>query len=231
MLLSAGLMIAAGGVGYYLQTHAPKVASAVMPRVAEDLYERFTDRTWFNDPLAERPLISAAIMANNIRVAIMAFAGGVLVGLITFYAVYANGLMLGVVTAFFAARHHGLDFWATILPHGVTELTAICIAGGAGLLIASALIHPGQYRRRDALIVRGRDAVILFLGVVFLLVFAGAIEGFISTIGSLGNVPRLAVAAASALLIFPYLFWPRKYGDSAPKRDGLLALVKEEGLP
>ncbi|MGE5549932.1 MAG: stage II sporulation protein M [Bacteroidota bacterium] len=231
VLLAAALMAGAAGLGYYLQCRSPKVAAAMLPGVAEETYKRFSDNTWFNDPLAQRPLISAAIMANNIKVAVMAFAGGILIGLITFYSLYFNGLMLGILTGFFVSRHHGLDFWATILPHGVTELTAICIAGGAGLLLASALVSPGRYRRRDALIIRGRDAVILFLGVVVLLIFAGAIEGFVSTIGSLGNGPRLAIAGGSGVLVYLYLFWPRKSPDAALKRDGLAALAGEEGLP
>jgi len=231
VLLATLLMASAACLGLYLQMTSAKAAAALTPPGIGEVYERFAKNTWFNDPLAQRPLISAAIMANNIRVAIMAFTGGVLLGLLTFYALYGNGLMLGVLTGIFIQHGHGLDFWATILPHGVTELTAICIAGGAGLLLGSALVHPGRYRRRDALVIRGRDAVILFLGVAALLVVAGAIEGFVSTIGSLGTIPRLAIAGVSGILVYAYLFWPRKWEESAPKRDGLLGLVGEEGLP
>lgn len=231
VVFAALLMLGSAGLGYYLQAQSPKTAAAMLPGIAEETYERFQDNTWFNNPLAQRPLISAAIMANNIKVAVMAFAGGILIGLVTFYALYMNGLMLGVLTGFFAGRRHGVDFWATILPHGVTELTAICIAGGAGLLLASALISPGRYRRRDALLLRGRDAVVLFLGVVMLLVFAGAIEGFVSTIGTLGNTPRFAIAGGSGALVYAYLFWPRKNREDGLKRDGLLALAGEEELP
>lgn len=231
VLLAAVLMLGAGGLGYYLQARAPEAAQAMMPGLAAEVYDRFTKNEWFNDPLSDRPIISAAIMSNNIRVAIIAFGGGILLGLFTVYALYGNGLMLGVLNCYFALRGHGLDFWVAILPHGVIELTAICIAGGAGLLLASALVSPGEYRRRDALVVRGRDAIVLFLGVVVLLVIAGAIEGFISTIGSLSSAARLVVAVASAVLVYPYLFWPRRRSDNEPGREGLPVLMADGNLP
>ncbi|MGE5529888.1 MAG: stage II sporulation protein M [Patescibacteria group bacterium] len=232
ILLAFLIMLGAAAFGLCLQLLAPKAAAVLVPpgRSAE-LYKRFEENTWFNDPLAERPLISGAIMANNIWVSVMAFAGGILLGLLTFQVLYGNGLLLGVLTGVFIRHGHGFDFWATILPHGVIELTAIAIAGGAGLLLASALINPGRYRRRDALVIRGRDAVVLLLGVACLLVAAGAIEGFVSTIGRLGNAPRLLIAGATALLLYPYLLWPRKGPQEALERDGLLALAGEEGLP
>ncbi len=64
--------------------------------------------------------------------------------------------------------------------HGVVELSCIFIAGGAGLLIGSAMIMPGDLTRADALKTRGMEAVRLMIGVAILLVVAGTIEGFIS---------------------------------------------------
>ena len=226
LLMASGFLL-----GLALQHYAPAAAGALVPKsTSEGLYERFEKNTWFNNPLAERPLISAAIMANNIKVAVLAFAGGILLGTLTLYALFTNGIMLGVLTGVFIARGHGLDFWATILPHGVIELTAICLAGGAGLLLGGALINPGNYRRRDAVILHGKDALVIFLGVVVMLIVAGGIEGFISTIGTLGNGPRLAVAAGSGVLLYVYLLWPRP-GDTQLWQQGLHSLGGRDRLP
>jgi uncharacterized membrane protein SpoIIM required for sporulation len=126
------------------------------------------------------PAMSASIITNNIQVAAVAFAGGMTLGLVTLGAILNNGLMLGGLAALFADKGFGLDFWATIAPHGVIELTAIQIAGGAGLLIASAIVAPGRLRRIDALRQRARRAGVLIIGVAAMLVVAGTIEGFVS---------------------------------------------------
>ena len=72
------------------------------------------------------------------------------------------------------------DSRSFVLPHGVIALTAICIAGGRGLLLGSALISPGDLSSTEALTQRGRKAVRLILGCVPLLIVAGIVEGFFS---------------------------------------------------
>jgi uncharacterized membrane protein SpoIIM required for sporulation len=88
--------------------------------------------------------------------------------------------MVGALSALYVKAGFGADFWATIAPHGVIELTAIQIAGGAGLVLAGGYLRPGRARRRDALLVAGRRAGTLMIGVALLLCVAGTIEGFIS---------------------------------------------------
>ena len=73
-----------------------------------------------------------------------------------------------------------VDLWSFVTPHGVLELPAIFIAGGAGLLLARGILFPGSLPRRDALAEAGRDAIRLLVGVVPILVIAGIIEGFVS---------------------------------------------------
>jgi len=91
-----------------------------------------------------------------------------------------NGLVIGAI-ATIAPRimGHAL-FWSYILPHGVIELVAIFICGGAGLMIASAIIAPGNARRADAIRLVAGDALRLFAGAVMLFVIAALIEGFIT---------------------------------------------------
>jgi uncharacterized membrane protein SpoIIM required for sporulation len=92
-----------------------------------------------------------------------------------------------------------------VAPHGVLELTAICIAGGAGLVLAAALLIPGDRTRRRALVENGRRAIQLIGVSSVLLVVAGALEGFVSPIPSWSLGAKLAVSAATAVLLVLYL--------------------------
>ena len=125
-------------------------------------------------------LMSASIMTNNIKVAIFAFAGGITFGLLTVYLMVYNGIIIGALAALF--WHHGksYDFWAYIVPHGMIELTAIFIAGGAGLLMGYKLFVPGQFSRSYQLKQQAIRSVQLLLGTIPLFVIAGIIEGFIT---------------------------------------------------
>ncbi|HSU16904.1 stage II sporulation protein M [Longimicrobium sp.] len=149
-------------------------------------------------------IMSSEIMVNNIVVTIKAYAGGMLAGVGTVLALVFNGIPLGVVAGIFANYHQNLHLWAFILPHGVFELTAICIAGGAGLLLASAILLPGRQTRGRALVERGRESVQLFMGTLLMLVIAGIIEGFISP-SHLPNAVKLSLAALFATLLVTYL--------------------------
>lgn len=130
--------------------------------------------------LAASPETSSFIATNNIRVTISAVALGVTAGIGTAFVLLSNGLMLGGLAG--VATNYNVDFlfWSVILPHGILELTAICIAGGAGLVIARAIYAPGDLPRRDALRIAGGEAGQLLAGVAAMLVLAGLIEGFIT---------------------------------------------------
>jgi uncharacterized membrane protein SpoIIM required for sporulation len=160
--------------------------------------------------------MSAAIITNNVKVACLAFAGGITAGIFTLWIILENGLMLGGEGAIFAHAHFGMDFWATVAPHGIIELTAIQISGGAGLLIALGIIAPGRVRRGDAIVRNARRAVTLVLGTAAMLVLAGTIEGFLSPQRFSIDV-RIGVGTFTAIgLIFYFIFAGR-----SQKRSGL----------
>jgi uncharacterized membrane protein SpoIIM required for sporulation len=140
---------------------------------------------------------AATLFSNNARVAILAFATGFAAGMPTLLLLFYNGLVLGAFAALFHSRGLGVDVWAWLLPHGITELTAVVLAGAAGLQLAHALVFPGTRTRLDSLRERGRAAAVMMIGVVAMLFIAGLIEGvFRQTVTS---VPiRFIVAAATA---------------------------------
>ena len=151
------------------------------------------------------PQTSARLIANNVGVTFKTFAGGVLAGVGSLLILVMNGVLLGSVAGLFANYGVSMHLWEFVLPHGVPELTAICIAGGAGLWLGSAMILPGRLSRRQALVVRSREAVSLLAGTGLLLVWAGIVEAFISPNPYLPREAKIAVAGVNAVILLSYL--------------------------
>ena len=123
----------------------------------------------------------------------------------TCFVLVTNGQSIGAVLGLYFSKGIGSLIIAFIAPHGVLELTAICIAGGAGLLLGAAFIIPGDRTRRRALVENGKRSITLVAGATFLLVGAGIIEGFISPIPWWPLELKLTVCAVTALLLYAYL--------------------------
>jgi uncharacterized membrane protein SpoIIM required for sporulation len=178
--LSAGIFALTALIAYVLVIARPQNVYALLPAGEIPLVDKGLHDTNFAFDRDLAPAMSALIIGNNIQVSALAFAGGMTLGMLTLWEILNNGLMMGGLWALFASKGFGLDFLATIAPHGVIELTAIQIAGGAGLLIAGGIVLPGRLRRVDALRACAGRAGILIVGVAAMLMVAGTIEGFIS---------------------------------------------------
>ncbi|HUP18809.1 MAG TPA: stage II sporulation protein M [Gemmatimonadota bacterium] len=150
------------------------------------------------------PIMSSGVIANNVQVTFFAFAGGILAGLGTALILVINGISLGAVAAAFHNEGAGALLWEFVAAHGVIELTAICIAGAAGLLLGSGLVLPGRRGRMDALAERAREAVSLLAGTTLLLVLAGLLEGFVSP-ARIQTAAKLVIAGAVAAGVLAYL--------------------------
>lgn len=133
-----------------------------------------------DEGVADASTMSASIMTNNIQVGILAFAGGITFGLLTVYLLISNGIMIGALAGLYWHAGGAYEFWAYIVPHGIIELTAIFIAGGAGLLMGYKLFVPGLYGRVYQLKYQAKRSVLLLAGTLPLFVIAGIIEGFIT---------------------------------------------------
>jgi uncharacterized membrane protein SpoIIM required for sporulation len=126
----------------------------------------------------ELGFFASFLFAHNARIGMMAFALGFLAGVPVYLLLFINGLILGAFAALYASRGLGTEFWAWVLPHGITELLAVVLCGGAGLILAQALVFPGRHTRLRNLSLKGRDAGVIVLGAVAMLFAAGMIEGF-----------------------------------------------------
>ena len=135
---------------------------------------------WTHSIVSVAPMMTSAIMTNNLTVSFMTFAGGITFGWLTLYSLFNNGMMLGVVGA--ACHHYGmsLSLWSFVAAHGSLELPSILIAGAAGLRLGKAMVFPGGYRWKDSIAMGGIEATRLVSGIIPLLVIAGCLEGFFS---------------------------------------------------
>ena len=207
--LSSALLVAAVAVGWVLSYTDPGLARLLLPESFRDTIGQAVDSGpgvesgW----LAMAPAISAAITINNVQVSLTVFAGGVTFGAITAWALVRNGLLLGVLAGAFGQAGAALTFWSLIVPHGAIELPAIALAGASGLMLAGALLFPGDRPRGQALRAVAPDAVRLVLGVIPLLLIAGVIEGFI-TPQAFGEAPKIAFGAVAGIGLAAYLMLP-----------------------
>ena len=209
--------------GYVLLRDQPELAQEVLPegilRRAEAGAERIAGgRGYYESESGAKPLEATFIISNNTRVAFMCFAGGALLGIGALLLLAYNGLSIGATFGHFANLGLFGYIGAFVAGHGTLELFAICVAGAAGLMLGRSMIAPGQVSRGDALVVNARVAVRMVGAVVFMLLVAGIIEGFVST-GTGGLSYRVALAAASLLVLFLYLL------------NGALHLRRTEGPP
>lgn len=176
--------------------------SIIGPQMVHTIEKR---EMWTHSIVGVKPLASSAIMTNNLSVGFMTFALGITAGLGTIYMLLFNGLLLGVIGMACHTSGMSLQLWGFVAPHGVLELPAIFVAGGAGLRVAAGLLFPGYLPRRESLARAGTEAVQLLLGSIPILVVAGVIEAFVSPTG-LATGLKFVMAGALFILLQAYLF-------------------------
>lgn len=150
---------------------------AAPPALREAYVEEDFEAYYTSQPSAQ---FASLVTTNNIRVSVLAFAGGVLACLPTALVMVSNGANGGVAAGLFAAAGELPRFWGLVLPHGLLELTAVFIAGGAGLRLGWTLVAPGDRRRATALAAEGRRSVSIVVGLVAAFLVAGLVEGFVT---------------------------------------------------
>jgi uncharacterized membrane protein SpoIIM required for sporulation len=161
---------------------------------------------WWESLNEANQIGASGILTNNIMVTFYSFALGAMFGLGTLYVMAYNGVQIGAVLSLTYRAGFGNDLVAFMIGHGVIELSCIFIAGGAGLLIGSALVMPGDLSRADALKMRGLEAVRLIAGCVPLLFLAGIIEGFISP-APINPAIKFIIAILTGVALYSYLLF------------------------
>lgn len=211
ILLAAAVFFLAAGVGAWAYATHNAVIIGLIPEAYRRMIDSVADGESRGALDVAKPILSSAIMTNNIQVSFIAFALGLTFGLGTLWVVWQNGLLLGALAWVTHSLGQDLRFWSLILPHGVIELPAIFLAAGAGLMIGSALLRPGDLRRVDALRIAGQKAMPLLGGVVGLLIAAGLIEGFF-TPAPVAPSLKLLFATVLFLAFITYIALPGTTG-------------------
>jgi uncharacterized membrane protein SpoIIM required for sporulation len=139
-------------------------------------------RLWTSSLVTTLPpaISSSGIATNNISVALTAWSGGVLAGLVPLYVVLLNGLMLGAtlgVTMHYSMAGELLEF---ISAHGLLELTLILVSAAAGLGLGRALVAADDRPRALAVREASRDSLAVLLGCVPWFVVLALVEVFVS---------------------------------------------------
>jgi uncharacterized membrane protein SpoIIM required for sporulation len=167
---------------------------------------------------SEGALFSSSLMVHNIQVGVGAYGTGITT-VLPAWMMFENGEILGALIAVVQPTGHLASMWAGILPHGVCELTAIFIAGGAGFLVGWSVLCPGQYSRKDALVINGKDSVKMMVATVPLLIVAGIIEGNVSH-SSIPHIWKFTLAFVEFTALVSYVYArPAKQPPSAYATD------------
>jgi uncharacterized membrane protein SpoIIM required for sporulation len=142
---------------------------------------------------------------HNIGLAFQCFASGLLAGIGSLFFLAVNGVFFGALAGYLTERGLSATFYSFVVTHAAFELTAIVLAGAAGLRIGHALLMPGRLARRQALVVAARESVVIIYGVALMLLVAAAIEAFWSSAVWVPPVMKYSVAAGCWIAVIAYL--------------------------
>ena len=149
------------------------------------------------------------ITINNIRVALMAFAYGIFLGIGTLIIMLQNGIMLGSFQYFFHDKGLLWESVRTIWIHGTIEISVIIIAGCAGLVLANGLLFPGTYTRLESFKRGVKNGLKIMISTVPFFIAAGFLEGFVTRHTEMPDWLALSIILGSlSLIIYYYIIYP-----------------------
>ena len=198
--------LATAFAGYWTVQENPQIVADIMGGNDHEFYGNKTmDNIRKNFGHDSNPFLSSMVITNNIRVALLAFALGITFGLGTIGVLAVNGAMVGGLTGAFAKSGIGWKLWIFLIPHGALELSAIVIAGGAGLMVGYGLWAPGQRTRRRALREDAVTAMQLAAGLIPAFIFAGLIEGLVTPSDAIPEAVKVSLGITAAVVYWMYL--------------------------
>lgn len=211
IILGAAFLAVALAYGFWYGNN-PQMLDAMMPEALQVAYVQED----FVDYYSENPAASftTLVWVNNAWIALQEVAFGV-TGFFVPYVLWANAEGLGISAALMH-KHDELDtFFAFILPHGLMELSAIFIAGAAGLRVFWAWVAPGRETRLQSLAYWGRQLMLVGVGLVGVLLISGLVEGLVTP----SSLPTWAKITIGALVLAGYWAYTWVFGSRAAKAN------------
>ncbi len=209
LLLAFSIFVVAFAIGVVSSMINPDFARIIL---GDDYVEMTLTNIENGDPMAvykdNGPLgMSVGIAANNLFVALRVAIFGVVASIGTVFMLLYNGIMVGAFQYFFIERGLFWESFLTIWIHGTLEISAIIIAGAAGLVAGSGLLFPGTYRRMQAFQLSMRRGLKIFIGLIPVFLLAAFFEGFLTRYTGTPNVVRGAFIACSLFFVLWYFVW------------------------
>lgn len=149
------------------------------------------------------------ITINNIKVALICFVFGLLFSFGTGYMLFQNGVMLGAFQYFFYAKGLLLQSVLVIWIHGTLEISAIIIAGCAGLTVGNSILFPGTYSRGASFIRGAKQGVKIVIGLIPIFITAGFLESFVTRYSQMPMWLSLTIILSSlSFIIWYFIIYP-----------------------
>ncbi len=176
---------------------------------------------------------------NNIKVAFFTFAGGFTLGIVTFYLLWSNGVMLGSFQQMFFANGLGIKSILVVWIHGTIEISSIIIAGAAGFILANGILFPGTYKRMESFKSHAKDAAKILICLIPFFIMAAFLESHVTQLmsdtydrkpdGMPVWVSVLILVASLFLIIWYFVIWPIKLYRKGYfiKKDGIVARLHD----
>lgn len=145
------------------------------------------------------------IAANNIYVSLLCFVSGVFLGIGPVFMLLRNGIMLGSFQYYFFSKGLGAASVLVIWIHGTLEISAIVMAGAAGLVLGHGLLFPKTYTRLQAFRNSAKDGTKIAIGIVPILIVAAFFEGFVTRYTQMPLWLSISILSGSLMFILWYV--------------------------
>lgn len=157
---------------------------------------------------AGQTVMFLGITFNNIQVSFVAFIYGVLFSVGTFWVLFQNGVMLGAFQYFFYQKGLLLTSALTIWIHGTLEISAIVIAGCAGLVVGNSILFPNTYPRLYAFKQGIKQGLKIAVGLVPIFIMAGFLEGFVTRLALHPLASSSIILLSACFVIWYFIIYP-----------------------
>ena len=175
---------------------------------------------------AQNPILMfIQIGANNIFVSLYTFVLGIILSLGTIVSLIRNGIMLGSFEYFFFSKGLGWQSVLVIWIHGTLEISAIVLAGGAGLILGNSILFPKTFSRAVSIANGAKDGLKIVMGLIPIFVVAAFFESFVTRHTDMPMVLSIFILTASASFIIWYVII---YPSRLHKKLNLNKLPKDE---